>query len=227
MKRITLILAAGIMLCLISCTSGGKGDQKAEESTAAFTPFKVFMVKHPVNEYNAWKAEYMAHDSMREAFGISRFVIGRGMDNPNMVLVIDKMTDVQKAKEFSTLPNLKEAMDKAGVSGTPTFAYVDVIRNDTTTIPQKQRVMVSHRVKDFDAWLKVYDGEGKATRAEHGIVDRGMGRDIDDPNMVYLVFAITDVTKAKARMASEELKKLMTDAGVEGPPQIFYYTLDN
>jgi len=227
MKQITLTLAACIMLCFLSCTSGRKGDQKADESTAAFTPFKVFMVKHPVKEYSAWKEGYMAHDSLRQAFGISHYVIGRGMDDSNMVIVIDKITDVQKVKEFSTLPNLKEAMEKAGVSGPPTFAYADVIRNDTTTIPQKDRVMVSHRVKDFDAWLKVYDGEGKAKRAENGLLDRGLARDIDDPNLVYIVFAITDMAKAKARMESEELKKIMTDAGVEGPPSFFFYTLDN
>jgi hypothetical protein len=117
-------------------------------------------------------------------------------------------------------------MQKAGVTGPPTFAFVDVLRNDTTDIPQNTRVMVTHRVKDFATFLKVYDGEGIAARASHGIVDRGLGRDIDDPNMVYLVFAITDMYKAKARMQSEELKKIMGEAGVEGTPQFFFYNLD-
>jgi hypothetical protein len=56
-------------------------------------------------------------------------------------------------------------------------------------------------------------------------VDRGLGRSIDDPNMVYIIFAITDMAKAKARVGSPELKKLMKDAGVDGPPQIVYYKL--
>jgi hypothetical protein len=73
----------------------------------------------------------------------------------------------------------------------------------------------------------VYQAEGKAKRAENGLVERGMARDIDDPNRVTVVFAITDMVKAKARVGSEELKKLMTDAGVEGPPQIVFYKLLN
>ena len=57
------------------------------------------------------------------------------------------------------------------------------------------------------------------------MVERGMARGMDDPNMVYIVFAVTDMDKAKARITSEELKTLMTDAGVEGPPSITFYTL--
>ena len=130
-----------------------------------------------------------------------------------------------KAKEFSALPNLKEAMKKAGVTGPPEFAYYDVIRNDDSKIDQKERLMVTHRVKDFDAWLKVYDAEGTAKRMEEGLIDRGMARDIDDPNIVTLVFAITVMAKAKEGISSEAKKKLMMDAGVDGPPKMFYYKI--
>ena len=54
-----------------------------------------------------------------------------------------------------------------------------------------------------------------------------IARDADDPNMVYIVFAITDMEKAKARMESPELKKLMTDAGVDSEPKFVKYTLMN
>ena len=77
-------------------------------------------------------------------------------------------------------------------------------------MPQDQRnVSVTHHVKNFDAWLKVYDGEGKDTRGcEDGTVDRAMSRGIEDTNMVSVVFVITQImAKAKARVASPELKK--------------------
>ena len=86
--------------------------------------------------------------------------------------------------------------------------------------------MVVHHVKDFDAWLKVYDGEGKAKRMEEGFMDRGMARGVDDPNMVCLVFALMDMAKAKAAITSDAKKKLMTDAGVDSPPQIFFYKFE-
>ena len=230
------VLAVSIAIAFFSCNSSEeKKDEKKEEVkeekkpeepvVAAFTPFKIIMVRHTVADFDKWKAGYMAHDSMRQAYGISHYVIGRGLDNPNWVVVVDKVADVQKAKDFSILPGLKDAMKKAGVTGKPEFSYAEVIRNDDTKIDQKERVMVAHHVKDFDTWIKAYDAEGKAKRMENGLLDRGMARGTEDPNMVYIVFAITDMAKAKARVNSPDLKKIMTDAGVDGPPKITYYKL--
>jgi hypothetical protein len=81
------------------------------------------------------------------------------------------------------------------------------------------------RVKDFDVWLKVYDAEGIVKRMEEGFIDRGMARSIDNPNMGTLVFAITDMKKAKTNITSEAKKKLMMDAGVEDAPQMFFYKI--
>ncbi len=225
-KFLAPVIAAGFAITLFSCNNDGekKEEKKAADSTAvAPKPFKVLIVEHKVANFNSWKTGYLAHDSMRLAYGVSQFRLGRGLEDSNMVMVVDKISDVQKAKDFVASPTLKDAMQKSGVVGQPTIAYVDLIRTDTSIIPQLERVMISHKVKDFDAWLKAFDGEGTATRAANGLRDRVLGRGVDDPNMVYIVFAITDMAKAKARMNSPELKKLMTDAGVEGAPTVFMY----
>ena len=101
------------------------------------------------------------------------------------------------------------------------------VKHDSTMTPAKPDniLVVVHKVKDFDIWLKAYDGEGKAKRMENGLIDRSLSRGIDDPNMVTVIFVVTDMAKAKARIGSEELKKLMMDAGVEGPPQISYFKI--
>jgi hypothetical protein len=201
---------------------------KAVDTTsvvAEFEPFKVIVIKHKVADYDKWRKEYDAHDSIRKVYGISHYMVGRGVDDANMIVVINKFSDVLKAKEFSVLPNLKDAMKKGGVTGKPEFFYYDVIRNDPTQIDQKDRLMVTHRVKDFDAWLKVYDAEGIAKRMEEGFIDRGLARSIDNPNMVALLFAITDMKKAKTNITSEAKKKLMMDAGVEGAPEMFFYKI--
>ncbi|WP_339920359.1 hypothetical protein [uncultured Flavobacterium sp.] len=199
--------------------------EEVDTASTAFMPFKVIVIKHDVADYNKWRLAYDAHDSVRMTYGISHFVIGRGMDNPNTIMVIDKMDDVNKAKDFSMLPSLKDAMKKAGVLNTPKFGFYEVIRNDDSKINLKDRLMVTHRVKDFDAWLKVYDEEGIIKRMEGGLIDRGMARNIDDPNIVTIVFAISDIDKAKALIKSEEQKKVMMDAGVEGVPEMFFYKL--
>lgn len=236
MKQISAIFASAMILLFASCNNST--EEKKETSAAdsssitkapeqpakpTFQPFTVMMVKHPVKNFDKWLPVYNGHDSVRKQYGISELTVGRGLDNANIVYIAFKVDDVQKAKEFSALPNLKETMQKAGVSGPPTFSYINVVRNDSSTIPEKDRVLVAHHVKDFDAWLKVYDGEGKETRAANGLIDRGLGRGVDDPNTVYILFAISDLAKAKARFASPDLKKIMTDAGVDSPPTFSFY----
>ncbi len=227
MKKVLTSLYTTALILFVSCNSAE--NKKAEEApvTLAAASFKVMMIKHPVADFDAWKTVFLAHDSIRQAYGISSYAIGRNMDDPNQLIVIDKIADMQKAKEFGAMPELKDAMDKAGVTGPPSFDYADVMRNDDSKIDAKDRLMIKHRVKDFDAWLKVFDGEGMKTRSENGLIDRGLARGADDPNIVYIVFAISDMAKAKARVGSEELKSKMMEAGVEGPPEFFYFTLAN
>jgi hypothetical protein len=235
MKNIENFLKPVLIVFLFASFLSCKNDKSEKTETevampkdtatavAVFEPFKVIGIKHKIADYDKWRKEYDAHDSMRMAYGISHYMIGRGIDDSNTIMVIDKINDVPKAKEFSMLPNLKDKMKKAGVIGMPEFTYYEVIRNDNTQIDQKDRLMVTHRVKDFDAWLKVYDAEGTAKRVEEGLIDRGLARSADDPNMVTIVFAITDMKKAKASITAEAKKKLMMDAGVEGAPQMFFY----
>ena len=230
------LLALCISVTLFSCNDSTEtateesktGDTSVAETPAqetASTPFKVMLIKHSVADYEKWKPAYTAHDSVRKAYDLTDVDVLREVDNPSRVLVVEKISDVQKAKDFTKLPDLKDAMQKAGVKGAPEFSYYEVIRNDDSKIDTKDRIMVTHKVKDFDTWLKAYDGEGKPTRASEGMVDRVLARDIDDPNIVHLVFAVTDMAKAKAAIGSEAKKNLMTSAGVEGRPTIEYYQI--
>jgi hypothetical protein len=237
MKNIKIFLTPVLILvftvAFLSCKNNKTEKAEPEKAmpkdtttaVAVFEPFKVMVVKHKVADYDKWRKEYDAHDSIRTAYTISHYMVGRGADDANIIVTATKFLDLQKAKDFSQLPYLKEAMKKAGVIGKPEFSYYEVIRNDDTPIEQKDRLMITHKVKDFDAWLKVYDAEGTAKRMEEGFIDRGLARSIDDPNMVAIVFAITDMKKAKENIKSEAKKKLMKDAGVVGAPEMFFYKI--
>ena len=225
MKKLLSILFAFSIIFFFSCKNGEEKNTNETTQTMAAASFKLMMIKHPVADFEKWKPVYLAHDSMRKAFGINSFALGRVMEDPNQLILIEKISDLQKAKDFTTLPDLKDAMANAGVTGSPVFEFADAVRSDDSKIDIKERVLIKHRVKDFDAWLKVFDSEGMKTRSENGIIDRGLARGSEDPNTVYIVFAISDMMKAKARMNSEDLKAIMTNAGVEGPPEITFYTL--
>ncbi|MCI4443544.1 MAG: hypothetical protein JHC39_08575 [Lentimicrobium sp.] len=235
MKTTFTMIALMAMFTFTSCKKESDKEvttePKVEENKApvaekapVFEPFKVMAVTHIVKDFDTWKKSFDEHESMRTANGLTKISVCRDMGNPNKVLIFLKVADLQKAKDFAVSPNLKEAMQKGGVMSKPEIVYADVVRFEESSAEFKDRIRVGHKVKDFDAWLKVYDAEGKETRAANGLIDRALSRNIDDPNMIYITFAVSDMAKAKARLNDPALKKIMTDGGVISKPVIDFYT---
>lgn len=185
-------------------------------------PFDVVEITHTVKDFAVWKKAFDADELNRKGSGLNFVVIGRRNENPNNVTVVLHASDIAKAKTFSASPKLKEVMEKNGVISKPEFNYYKVIR----MVPDSKEtswVQVTYKVKDFDAWLKVFDGEGSAKRATQGLIDVVLARGIDDPNIVHMVFDIKDMAKAKASVTSEEKNKLRVSAGMIGSPKIEFY----
>jgi hypothetical protein len=226
-----LVIATSLFSCGGSATKS-TGDTTVRDSTATVktdtsaaltAPFDVAEITHTVNDYAKWRPVFDTDSTARIAAGMQNIVVGRGIDSANRILIALKLSDVAKAKTFMAAPRLKATMAKGGVISKPDIEFYHVIRSNPNS-NEKQWVIVTHKVKDFDAWLKVYDGEGTAKRASQGMVDVVLARGIDDPNLVHLAFDVTDVAKAKAAIFSDEKKKLMMSAGVIGKPIIQFYT---
>ena len=75
-----------------------------EASTIITTPQNMMIAKHKVADFAKWKASYDEHDSMRLANGMHSYVIGRGMQDSNVVMVAVKVDDMDKAKAFAKDP---------------------------------------------------------------------------------------------------------------------------
>jgi hypothetical protein len=191
-------------------------------STTVTTPQNMILVKHKVSNFTKWKASYDAHDSMRLAGGMHSYVIGRNVDDSNMVLVSVKADDMAKAKAFAKNPSLKQAMQKGGVTGTPSFAFITMTFQDTATISSDIRSLTTFTVKDWAAWEKAF-AEGKQERIDNGLVVRAYGHDADDSNKVTLVTALMDTAKAHAYWKSDMLKKRRAASGVIGEPVRFVF----
>lgn len=229
------LFAIGIASALFSCNNGNKETAKEETPKAdtastmklapepVFTPFDIAEITHVVKDYDKWRPFFNADSTNRKANGLEDIVVGRGIDKTNNIMIALKVNDMQKGKAFAADPKLKEVMDKAGVISKPVVDFFHVIRFNAES-KEKQWVVITHKVKDFDAWLKVFDNEGTANRAGQGLIDVLLARGIDDPNIVHIVFDIKDMAKAKASILSEEKKKLMMSAGVEGVPSIEFYS---
>jgi len=73
--------------------------------------------------------------------------------------------------------------------------------------------LVRHRVADFDAWKKVYDGFAP-TQAEHGVHAHQVLRSIENPDDVIVTHTFDSPEAARAFFAMPELKETMSQAGV-------------
>jgi quinol monooxygenase YgiN len=74
--------------------------------------------------------------------------------------------------------------------------------------------VVRHRVADFGAWKKVYDGFAP-TQAEHGVHAHQVLRSIENPDDVIVTHAFDSLEAARAFFAMPELKDVMSQAGVD------------
>jgi len=226
---------ATVMFLFVSC---GNNEKKTEQtssdtttaatsqptpaSTVVTTPQNMMVATHKVKNFATWKSSYDAHDSLRLARGIQSYVIGRGVQDSNMVFVVVKVDDMDKAKAFSKDASLKQAMQKGGVIGSPSFRFLTMTYQDTAKINSDLRARSSFTVKDWDAWQKSFE-ESRQQKTDNGLTVRAYGHDVDDSHKAVLVLAITDTAKANAWWKSDELKKRRAAAGVVGEPERFLY----
>ena len=80
-------------------------------------------------------------------------------------------------------------------------------------------MIVKHRVANFEAWKKVFDGM-EGTRRQHGWSAHEVYRDATDPNLVVIVNHMATAAGAKEYGGSPALREAMQTAGVLGPPEI-------
>jgi hypothetical protein len=235
MKKINLLLALSISVGIVSCNNGSEKTTTAATADTATTiavepaqtgptlPMDVITIYHTVKDYNQWRPGFDADSIARTASGLSFVAVERSADKPNDVKVVLAPSDMAKAKVFVADPRLKDVMGKLGVISKPVINFWSIIRfSPEKRVPGGVLQEFTIKVKDFDAWVKVFDSEGPTTRAANGWEDIVLGRGKDDPNMVHIVFGVTDMAKAKARTASPELKKLTEEAGVIDAKITFY-----
>ena len=76
-------------------------------------------VRHEVADYAAWRKVYDGFDGTRRKLGVTAQAVYRSVDNPNDVTATHDFRSAEKAKAFAASSELKTAMEKAGVKGTP------------------------------------------------------------------------------------------------------------
>jgi quinol monooxygenase YgiN len=82
-------------------------------------------VHHTVEDYATWRKGFDEHASARKTAGATDEVyIMQTISNPNEITAILGWSDAEKAKAFTQSPELKAAMEKAGVTGPPEIRFL-------------------------------------------------------------------------------------------------------
>jgi hypothetical protein len=81
-------------------------------------------------------------------------------------------------------------------------------------------VLVRHKVSDFTAWKKIYDGH-LSKRLEAGLTERNLFRSEGDTNEVLILFEAKDIGRARKFTESTDLRETMEKAGVIDKPDVY------
>jgi hypothetical protein len=76
-------------------------------------------VRHDVADYTAWRKSYDAFGATQKKLGVTAQAVYQSTDNPNDVTATHDFASVEKARAFAASPELKWAMEDAGVKGVP------------------------------------------------------------------------------------------------------------
>lgn len=77
------------------------------------------------------------------------------------------------------------------------------------------------RVRDFDHFLRTFTTQGKLKRGEHGSRGAKIFRSTENPNEAIVIFD-WDQADAVKFFNDVEAMAIMNEAGVQGPPQLFF-----
>jgi heme-degrading monooxygenase HmoA len=85
------------------------------------------LIRHKVRDYEKWKTMFDEHGSSRKTSGSRGGRLFRNADDPNEVVILFEWDDMKKARGFAQSEDLRQTMQRAGVSDKPDVYYLDEI----------------------------------------------------------------------------------------------------
>ena len=82
------------------------------------------LVQQKVKDYDEWKRVYDSAADLRTTNGELSDQIFRDVSDPNMVTVFFKWDSLENAQRYTQSPELKAAMENAGVDGPPNINFL-------------------------------------------------------------------------------------------------------
>jgi hypothetical protein len=83
------------------------------------------LVRAKVRHFETWKKAYDAHLPVRKEFGLNEEHLLRGADDPNDVVLLFKVSSLDRARAFLANPSVVEVIEKSGVVGKPDAHFLN------------------------------------------------------------------------------------------------------
>ncbi len=242
MKRVSAVVGILLLETAIGVGCGKKDKEKPKDRPKAEQPrqpkaktppaappkagmpentVSVF-VSHEVEDWDKWKKVFDSHTDARKGASAIWHSVSRDAENENKIYIHIVGTDMAKATAFLESEDLNKAMKEAGVKAPPEIWVandVEIRSPEGKVEGETFSIIGRHEVEDYDKFKAAYDA-GEPGRKEMTILGGSLSRAADNENMIIFHFMVTDPAKFKAAMESDEMKKLMKEAGVKGPPEL-------
>jgi heme-degrading monooxygenase HmoA len=82
-------------------------------------------VRHSVQDYEAWKSIFDSAGDLRRRYGERSYQILRQENGSNNLVALFEWDSLDNAREYAASPELKEAMQRAGVTGKPEILFLE------------------------------------------------------------------------------------------------------
>ena len=82
-------------------------------------------VRHSVQDYEAWKSVFDSVADLRRRSGEKSYQILRQENGSKEVVALFEWDSLDNARKYATSPELKAAMERAGVTGKPEIFFLE------------------------------------------------------------------------------------------------------
>ncbi len=83
------------------------------------------LVQHEVKDFTEWKNVYDSQADLRASNGMLSDQVYRDASDLNQLTIVFKWNSLENAQKFAQSPELKAAMEKAGVVGRPAIKFLN------------------------------------------------------------------------------------------------------
>lgn len=85
----------------------------------------MMIIHHRVQDYEAWRPVYDAHEPARLAAGLTNGRVFRSTDEPDDIVILFDMANRGKAEALLSTEDMKTTMQRAGVQGRPDIRFIE------------------------------------------------------------------------------------------------------